>query len=226
MDNMGWIKLHRKLRDNPIYSNSKALHVWIECLLRASHHETNYFLQRQKLKLRPGQFCMGREEFGKSIGMSGSTAWFWIKQFEVDSMVDIKKSSKGSIVTIKRWNEYQEVDSIVDSKKTADEQQMNTNKNNKNDKNIYKPEIEKIYSFYKKKINSKSQLTDNAKNKIKTRLNGNTQEQLLRAIENFSKSNWWMENNAHRGVAWFFNSDDRIDQFLNLPISKSYKNYL
>ena len=41
---------------------------------------------------------------------------------------------------------------------------------------------------------------------------------------NFSRDNWWMTHNAHRGVAWFFNSEDRIDQFLNLePVDRKEK---
>ena len=36
---------------------------------------------------------------------------------------------------------------------------------------------------------------------------------------NFSQEDWWMENNSHRGLAWFFHSDDRIDQFINLKVN-------
>lgn len=131
----GWIKLHRKLRENPIYSNSVAVHVWVECLLRASHSDNALFLHRQKQPLKAGQFVMGRDEFGKSINASGSTAWFWLQQFKVDSMVDIKSSNKGSIITILKWRDYQIPDSKPDSQRTTDEQQMNTNKNDNNVKN-------------------------------------------------------------------------------------------
>jgi len=132
----GWIKLHRKLRENPIYSNSNAIHCWIECLLRASHEKREVFLKREKVTLEMGQFVMGRDEFGKAIGVSGSTVWYWINQFFSDNMIDIKKTSKGTVISIKNWQDYQGVDSDVDNKKTADEQQMNTNKNVKNDKNV------------------------------------------------------------------------------------------
>jgi hypothetical protein len=140
----GWIKLHRKLRDNPIYNESKAVHCWIECLLRANHAGKEVYFKRNKIKLEPGMFLMGRQEFGKSIGISGSTAWYWLLRFEKDKMVDIKKTAKGSIVTIIAWNEYQQ----VDNRKTTEKQQKNTNKNVKNDKNDKK----------KKKNNKKKKL--------------------------------------------------------------------
>jgi len=133
----GWIKLHRKFRENPIYTNSHAVHVWIECLLRASRKPQEFYMRREKIFLQEGQFIMGRAEFGQSIGMSGSTAWFWLNQFKLDSMIDITPiHGKGTVVTVLRWNEYQVVDTTVDTEKTQDEHRMNTYKNDKNVKNI------------------------------------------------------------------------------------------
>lgn len=76
--------------------------------------------------------------------------------------------------------------------------------------------IQFIYNFYQLKINKLSKLTDQAKLKIKARLKVYSVEELKSAIDKFSQDKWWMENNSHRGVAWFFHSDDRIDQFINL----------
>jgi len=141
MQNNGWIKLHRKLRENPIYKNSKAVHCWIECLLRANHNNESFYLGRKQIELKSGEFIFGREEFGKGLGISGSTIWFWLRRFEVDSMVDIKKTSKGCLCKIKNWEEFQTVDSNLDNKKTANKQQKNTDKNDKNDKKIKKYNI-------------------------------------------------------------------------------------
>jgi hypothetical protein len=152
----GWIKLHRKLRDNPIYNESKAVHCWIECLLRANHAGKDVYLKRDKIKLEPGMFLMGRQEFGKSIGISGSTAWYWLLRFEKDKMVDIIKTAKGSIVTIISWNEYQQ----VDSRKTAEKQQKNTNKNVKNDKNDKKKKKNNKKKKFPTKEEAKKYFTD------------------------------------------------------------------
>jgi len=154
----GWIKLHRKLRENPIYMNSHAVHVWIECLLRASHHRKEFYLGREKIMLNEGQFIMGRSEFAKSIGMSGSTVWFWLNQFKVDSMVDIQTiHGKGSIISVLRWSDYQVLDSIVDTGKTQNEHRMNTNNNIKKEKNDKKennslPDFEIFWRKYNYKI--------------------------------------------------------------------------
>lgn len=120
--NNGFIFIHRKLKENPIYNNSVALHVWIECLLRAAHKDTEFYQGRIKISLKAGQFVMGRDEFGKTIGQSGSTTWYWINRFKVDNMIDISTSKKGTVVTIINWVKYQKPDSQVDRSRTDNEQ--------------------------------------------------------------------------------------------------------
>lgn len=87
---------------------------------------------------------------------------------------------------------------------------------NKTELNTNTELISNIYALYQAKINSKSKLTDTAKDKIKTRLKNYSFEELKIAIEKFAGDAWWMKNNKHQGVAWFFNSDERIDRFMNL----------
>lgn len=128
----GWIKLHRKIKNNPIYSNSKAVHIWLECLIRATHEGKKMYLKRQKIQLKPGEFVCGWDELGRSASMSGSTARYWIKQFEVEGMVESKSSNKGTVISIKNWEDYQKVESKVEDRKKTDEKQMKTNKNVKN----------------------------------------------------------------------------------------------
>lgn len=79
-----------------------------------------------------------------------------------------------------------------------------------------KNEIQHLYAYYKVKVNNQSRLIEKAIQKIKSRLKEYPVEDLKKAIEQFSKDDWWMKNNAHRGVAWFFHSEERIEQFLNL----------
>lgn len=85
--------------------------------------------------------------------------------------------------------------------------------------------IEDIYLLYKNRINKRSRLIDKAKKKVKARLKEYSVDDLKSAINKFSQDDWWMKNNAHRGVAWFFHSEERIEQFLNLTPQKEKKAY-
>lgn len=80
--------------------------------------------------------------------------------------------------------------------------------------------IESIYTKYQEKINDFGQLTSIGKKKIANRLRMFTDEELIKVIDNFSRNKWCMDNNARRGVAWFFDNNERIDQFLSFPRSK------
>jgi len=131
----GWIKLYRKLLNSPIFSSEKGLKVWVWCLLKATHSGYEQYVGRSLVKLNPGQFVFGRQVASGELRMKQSTVWGWICQLKSDSYIDIIPSSKYSVISIKNWSDYQGFDSQSDNKKTTDEQQMDTNKNVKNDKN-------------------------------------------------------------------------------------------
>ena len=87
--------------------------------------------------------------------------------------------------------------------------------------------LEDIYSAYKKKINGKVRLTAQSKAKIITRLKEFSFEDLLEAIDSFSKDTWRMENNASKGMVWFFDTEDKVARWLaldgNLKVSDKPK---
>lgn len=76
--------------------------------------------------------------------------------------------------------------------------------------------VQEIFQEYISKILPGSRLTNKAKSKIKSRLNEFSIKEIFKGIDNFSKDSWWMDNNAFRGISWFFYSEDRIEQFKNL----------
>lgn len=77
-------------------------------------------------------------------------------------------------------------------------------------------EIEAVFAHYRAKIHPEARLLEKARTKIRVRLNTFSTEDLCRAVDKFSADTWRMENNARLGIAWFFRSDDQVEQFLNL----------
>lgn len=73
---------------------------------------------------------------------------------------------------------------------------------------------------YRRYVNprAKASITAKARAKIDARLKRYTPEELTVAIHNFGEDEWNMKNNRHRGLAWFMNGDDRIEEFLNLDL--------
>lgn len=139
----GWIKLHRSLLKSAVFDDPQLLKLWLWCLLKATHTPRETVIEKQLVKLEPGQFPTGRfkleEEFNRGTPkrkrVSAITLWRWLKKLEEWQMLNIKTYSKFSIVTVSNWTEYQQDEQQVNNRRTTDEQQVNTDKNVKNDKN-------------------------------------------------------------------------------------------
>lgn len=71
-----------------------------------------------------------------------------------------------------------------------------------------------VFTYYQLKIQPSARLE--ARNQIHARLKKWTVEQLKQAIDNFAADQWWMDNNGRRGAEWFFKTDARIEQLVNL----------
>lgn len=80
-------------------------------------------------------------------------------------------------------------------------------------------EIVKMYHEKIHKLRSKNGIiyaNPTARKKIKNRLNEFSFEEIKNAMYNFSQDDWWMKNNAIRGLTWFFAKYDRIEMLINL----------
>jgi len=86
------------------------------------------------------------------------------------------------------------------------------------DKETRLSDIHSIFEHYKATISPKARLTEQAKTKIRSRLEDFEVDLLKEAIDRFvvGEDGWWMDNNSHRGLKWFFGSEDRIAGFLEL----------
>ena len=123
----GWIKLHRKLLDNPVtMKDTDHLAVWIYLLLNASHNEHPALFKGEKIILKPGQLITGR----KSIALA-----LHIDESKVERILKCLKSE-------------QQIEQQVNNKRTTSEQQVNTNKNIKNDKNERKDICQNILDLF------------------------------------------------------------------------------
>ena len=136
----GWIKIHRKMLDNPIIcKDSDYLAVWIYLLLNATHKEIPALFKKEKIVLT------GRKAISKQLKISESKIYRIINDFKSEQQLEQQTSNKNSLITILNWNKYQESEQ-------QNEQQMN----NKRTTSEHKQECNNIYLFlfnkYKAKI--------------------------------------------------------------------------
>lgn len=128
----GWIKIHRKLLENPIASKSNYMNVWIHLLLMANHEEEKCFIWNgQNIKQKAGEFITGRKQLSKNTGIPESTIEDILRYFEKEEIIRQHKTTKYRLITILKWDLYQK----TDNKATTEQQQSDTIKNNNNYKN-------------------------------------------------------------------------------------------
>jgi len=143
----GWIKLHRKLLENPIVcKDSDHLAVWVYLLLNATHEACPALFKGKKITLEPGQLITGRKSISNKLSISESKVKRILIELENDHQIDRQRSNQNSLISILNWNKYQECDQQngqqMTSERPASDQPVTTNKNVKNVKN----EKKDIYS--------------------------------------------------------------------------------
>ena len=140
MNNAGWIKLHRKLLENPIVMiDGDHLAVWVYLLLNATHEDYPAMFAGKKIILKPGQLITGRKKIAKELMINESKVRRILERLESDQQIDQKTSNKNRLITLVNWDKYQLSDQQNDqqttNKRPTNDQQVTTNKNNKNNKN-------------------------------------------------------------------------------------------
>lgn len=136
----GWIKLHRKLLDNPIITkDSDYLAVWIYLLLNTTHKEYDALFNGKRITLKAGQLITGRKSVSEKLKIDENKVQRILKTLENEHQIEQQSGNRNRLITIVSWNKYQQDEQQneqqVNNNCTTDEQQMNTNKNDKNIKN-------------------------------------------------------------------------------------------
>ena len=137
----GWIKIHRKILENPIVcKDSETLSIWVYLLLNATHKEMPALFKGKKITLKKGQLITGILSISKRLKINKDKIQRTLKCFEIDKQIEQQTSNQNRLITIVNWNEYQEIDNQNDkqmiNKRETNDKQLITNKNVKNERNI------------------------------------------------------------------------------------------
>lgn len=143
----GWIKLHRDLKDKPIWQSStpEQKTILVTLLMMANHKENQWEWKGMPFKAKAGEFITSLEniatECGKGVSVQNvRTA---LKRFEKYEFLTKESTKQNTRINIVNWGVYQsnEIETnietnkqLTDSQHTANKQ-LTTNKNDKECKN-------------------------------------------------------------------------------------------
>jgi len=164
-NSQGWISLHRKLLDNPIFSNYKLLQTFLYCLLKASHSDREQLVGDDLVTIKTGQLVTGRKAISKATKLSEQNVRTALNRLEKLGILTIKPTNKYSIITVVAWDLHQQTNQQTTSSQPTSNQQVTTNNNynnvnnsnNKKEKIPYQLVADAYNDFFYSKVNNSSE---------------------------------------------------------------------
>lgn len=134
-----WIKLYRKLLDNPVATDLELLGFISWCLLKANHKDNDIFFNKKKLNVKRGTFITSTEKIASHFSISRSKAYRLLVTLSEERILKHESTSKYTVVTVLNYSHYQpsetQTETLVKHRRNAGETQKDTNKNEKNEEN-------------------------------------------------------------------------------------------
>ncbi|MEC0886816.1 Replication protein O [Bacillus atrophaeus] len=139
---IGWIKLHRSVQDHWIYQEKRKFskyEAWLDLLMMASHKDNKFVLGNELYDLKRGEFISSIRKLGERWSWSNTKVTQFLDLLKKDEMIDFKKDTKKTLITIVNYGVYHDSDeekkTVIEHKKDTKATQKHTIKNDKNVKN-------------------------------------------------------------------------------------------
>lgn len=213
----GWIKLHRKILDCWIWQDKPydKARAWVDLLLLAMHHDKKMLVDDEILVVSRGSFMTSIVKLSERWGWSRNKVARYLQLLESEQMLNTKRTPKGTLVTIIKYEDYQLLETASETANeaslgAADETQNKNVKNDKNEKNKYMCAFEDVWAVYPRKINK-----GGAYKAYQARLNaGYSEEELLQAVRNYAaecRKNKTDQKYIKHGSTFFGSSTPFVD---------------
>lgn len=161
----GWVKIHRKIRDNWIWDNADYLKAWMDLIFRANFEEKRILFDGEIKEMKCGQFITSVRKLAEAWCWSNSRVLRFLKLLEEDGMIKRDSNSKRTLITIENYEFYQVQQNTNEntnknagkSQKRKKEEKNNNNSSENEPKREMTPEEKRkhnfnvIYEYYPKK---------------------------------------------------------------------------
>lgn len=144
----GWIKLYRKLQDNPLWKSEPFTRgqAWVDLLLIANHKEGVVWKRGNCIKIARGQVGWSMKGLADRWQWSRTKVNTFLEWLETEQQIVQQKTKLSTLITIIKFDEYnskvQQTGQQKDNRSATEVQQKDTNKNGKKGKNVKKEDIE------------------------------------------------------------------------------------
>lgn len=160
----GFITLHRKIMDHPLFQNSKLFKLFLTLLFEANFEDKRFLSKKYgEITIKRGQLITGRFKLAQLSHLKPSTVRDALVTLQKLAVIDIKPTNKYSVITIKNYSNYQDrrknprksdtktdIQNDIQSDIQNDNKMTQTNNdNNVNNDNNYPPEADEVNQLFK-----------------------------------------------------------------------------
>lgn len=109
MEALGWISIHRKLKEHWLWQNPVKLKWWLDILLSVNHTDVKVNIGYQLFDCKRGQSIKSLQGWGESWGVTKDSARNFLRLLEKDGMITLENLSKTTRLTVCKYDSYQTV---------------------------------------------------------------------------------------------------------------------
>lgn len=121
--NMGWIKLHRSIREHWIFQDPVLLRIWLDILLTVNHEPAKVRVKNIIVEIGRGQHWTSIKKLAVRWGLDTKTVRTKLHLLENDGMIYVdSRTGYGTLLTVRNYEVYQgfsEDDSLRDSPRNS-----------------------------------------------------------------------------------------------------------
>lgn len=104
----GFTLLHRKIQETEFYrKDSQAVHLWVHLIMSANYTDASVKTEYGVIQLQRGQFITGRNALASETGIEPNRIQYLLKKFKKLGMIETASPGKFTVITIKKYGEYQ-----------------------------------------------------------------------------------------------------------------------
>ncbi|MDD3437643.1 MAG: hypothetical protein PHC64_10880 [Candidatus Gastranaerophilales bacterium] len=194
----GWVKLYRKLTENPLWTCEPFTRgqAWVDLILLTNYKDSFFYKRGVKINVKAGQCAWSELALSARWGWSRSKIRKFLNDLEKEHQIIQQKNNVTQIVTIVNYNEYQEKKTANDTPK---EQQKDTSKEVKEVKEDIKLHSEnflnfqQVVSFFDSKFFNQDKWLDCYDKLI--RIDKYSENEILGIVKEFrADGNWWKDS--------------------------------
>ena len=187
----GWIKLHRKITDNPLYFSEPFTRsmAWVDMLLIANHTDNFFFKRGIRVDIKTGQIGYDLDTLSKRWKWSRGKVERFLQMLEKDEQIVRQKTNVTTLISIVNYKEYQTDDKA--NRKANDKPNSKPNEHKQECIRNIKNEKELIldrWIEYRKQI--KKPIKEATQETILAKMENFTEEQCKFVIDNSIENGW------------------------------------